>query len=146
MVKQCPIKHTSFSSKRKNNVLHWAFKLNRVLHETQSWHLECCMLNTILQVNAYMGEETTKIDQAGVTEIKTIPRNALGNISELLHLLFPQLQFTLNKSLFWIDKERGLYMVMDFQLLFMFKPQQFQTWIRQLAQILDFILDRQIIP
>jgi len=104
------------------------------------------MLNTILQVNAYMGEETTKIDQAGVTEIKTIPRNALGNISELLHLLFPQLQFTLNKSLFWIDKERGLYMVMDFQLLFMFKPQQFQTWIRQLAQILDFILDRQIIP
>jgi len=37
-----------------------------------------------------MGKETTKIDQAGVPEIKKIPRNALGNISELflsqLHL------------------------------------------------------------
>jgi hypothetical protein len=36
------------------------------------------MLNTKLLANAFMGKETTKIDQAGVTEIKNIPRNALG--------------------------------------------------------------------
>jgi len=34
-------------------------------------------------VNALRGKETTKIDQAGVPEIKKIPRNAPGNISEL---------------------------------------------------------------
>jgi len=65
-----------------------------------------------------MGEETIKINQAGVTEIKKIPRNALGNISQLflshLHLSLLQFQFTLNKSFFWINKERGPYMVMDF--------------------------------
>jgi len=37
-------------------------------------------------------------------------------------------------------------MMMNFYLGFMFKPQQFETWIGQLAQILDFILNRQIIP
>jgi hypothetical protein len=40
------------------------------------------MLNYILQVNAFMGKETIKIEEAGVIEIKKIPRNALGNVSE----------------------------------------------------------------
>lgn len=37
-------------------------------------------------------------------------------------------------------------MVMDFYLGVRFEPQQFQTWLRQVTQILDFILNRQIIP